>query len=139
MHWSTGNPVAFLYGIDMRLHISGKESPIVLARFHHHSEVRQLRSTLVDIQPPQVILDDLGSGLTRRVTIILINTDKYVKENAKYMAGAHTWINDAYFFRLQSSVFFAYGIQLRLYLRLLFCLVQIIFPLRLQSIIRMSL
>ena len=83
----------------MRLHFSSEETPVILPGLHHYGKVRQLRSTFVDVQPPQVVLYDLDCGLTCGVAVILIDTNEYIKENTEDVTGTHTGIDDPNFFR----------------------------------------
>ena len=89
----------------------------------------QLFKTETDIQTPQVVLHNLDRRLTRGITVVFIDTDKYIKKNAKYMSRAHTGIDDTNFLRSQGSVFFPDDSKLRLHLRLLLSLVQIVLSL----------
>ena len=122
------NAVAFLDGINMRLHLAGEEAAVVLPGFHHHREIRQLRGAVVDVQAPKVILHNAGSGFTGGIAVILVNPHKHIKKHAEDVPRPGTGVDGQNFFRLQRGVLLANFRQLRLNVRLLLCFIKIIFP-----------
>ena len=79
-----------LYG-----HIPSKKASVVLPCFHHDREIGQLCRTFVDVESQQVVFDDLGSRLSGRNAIVLVDLDEYVKENAEYVPRTTTGVDDA--------------------------------------------
>ena len=43
-------------------------------------------STIINVQTPQVVLHNLDSRFACSIAIVLIDTNKYIKENAEYVA-----------------------------------------------------
>ena len=77
--------IALLDGINVRLYFLGEEAAVILPGFHHHGEIRQLCSTVINVQAPQVVLHDAGGCFTSSITIVLINLHQHIKEHAEDM------------------------------------------------------
>ena len=133
------NAVAFLDGINVRLHLAGEETAVVLPGFHHHGKICQLRGAVVDIQAPEVVLHNAGSGFTGGIAVILVNLHKHIKKHAENVPRPGTGVDGQDFLRLQRGVLLANFRQLRLNVRLLLCFIKIIFPFGFQLVVWMSL
>ena len=106
--------IAFRNLKDMRLNIAGEETPIVLACFHHHGEVRQLRCTTVNIETEKVILYDLRSRITLGISVLHIYLHQYIKSIDEEVTGADTGIEGGNILRSDFLVDCLYRPVLRL-------------------------
>ena len=127
-----------LNGEYIRLNMAAEPAAVILPRFHHDGEVRQLRGAVVYVQTPQVFGDDAGYRLAGGNAVGLINLYKRVEQDTEDVPAALTGIDAEDILRLDGGVAFANFRQLRLDSGFLLGLFQIILPLTLQFIVRVS-
>ena len=84
------------------------------------------------------MLQNALCSITLAVTGTLVNLHQHIKGVYEDMAGTHAGVDELDIFRIQGSVLFANFRQLRLYLRLLLCFFQIVFPVFFQAAVRVS-
>ena len=121
--------VALHNGVHMGLDAPAEPAPVILAGLHHHRKVRQLGRTGVNVQPVQVVFHNAGHRLAGGVAVSSVNLHEHIKQIGKDMPGAAAGVDDPDLLRRQGGVLSAKRRQLRLHLRLLRGLLQIIVPL----------
>ncbi len=75
------------------------------------------------------MLHNTGYSLASGMTVGFIDLNKNVEEISEYMTAAHARVNTLNVFRFDISILFSEFFELSLDLRLLLCLIKIVFPL----------
>ena len=130
--------VTLLHGIDMAGVFTVKNAAVILSGFHHHGKVRQLISTVINVQTVNIVFQNALCSITLAVTGTLVNLHQHIKSVYEDMTGTHAGVDELYILRVQGSVFFTNSRQFCLHLRLLLCLFQIVFPVFFQAAVRVS-
>ena len=130
--------VALLDCHHIRLNPTAEKATVILPRFHHHGKIGKLRRTIVDVQSIEIVLQNRSRCLTSRISIVLVNPHKHVKHIAKNMSTPHAGIDAANILRLELGVFFSHLGKLFLDRLFLLGFGEIVFPLALQTFVRMA-
>ena len=117
---------------------SVEDTAVVLPCFHHHGEVRQLIGTVINVQTVDVVFQNALCSIALAVTGTFVNLHQHIKSIYQDMTGTHAGVDELNIFWVQGSILFTNFRKFCLYLRLLLCFFQIVFPIFFQVAFRVS-
>ena len=117
LHRAFVHGVALGDGVDMGLHRVAQKAPVMAAGGHHHRKIGQLRGTLVNVQPVQIVLHDAFHRFPRGVAAICINLHQYVKQIHQNVSAAAAGVDAGQLLRREGGIALAQGRKPRFDLR----------------------